>query len=483
MSDLEPIIVPTFDSIRLAMMDSSKKGSAMVEDIAPMIGQAGLPKSQVDELAKLLKSSAGQGVTLPAIKAAVKLAEPIQQGWEGRLQRNDSDAIKDRSHNVGLILGNDPAYAGRLWWDSFRDEPMMGDEPIDDLVASDIMMDISERYSFGPRTSMVFESAIWCCRQNQRNPLTEYLDSLKWDGKSRAECFAQKYLGGGGLQQNKYMLAWLISLVARAYQPGCKVDQMIVLEGKQGIKKSTLLNAIGGEWYLDLSADISTDAALHQMHGYWVVELGELVPLKKAGELATQIISRASDRYRLPYARVPTSRKRTAVFAGTTNADAYLEDATGGRRYLPVPVRAVDIDGVMRDRDQILAEAVDCYRAGVNWWVDDDVMRVDQESRITPDMWHDVVVEHVNQRQALALSARTGANRRSNEISTESIVAALGIPLERADRKAYQRISRIMRQMGWIRSVVMRTDEHGEILSSADGSAKTKVRGYRLMED
>ena len=231
-------------------------------------------------------------------------------------------------------------------------------------------------------------------------------------------------------------------MCARADKPGCKVDQMIVMEGPQGLKKSTVLEVIGGSLYIDMSTDISSNDGFMEMHGKLVVELGELVPLKKAGDRATQIITRKVDHFRAPYERAPSDHKRTAVLAGTTNRDDYLNDPTGGRRYMPFRVVSIDVDAVRRDRDQLWAEAWKLYKAGVEWWVDTDAIREQQKMRMEPDPWDEDVMR---------LVADPNVHDSKGRVTARDIMTGLDVPTDRRDRKMERRVGDLLISHGYKR--------------------------------
>ncbi len=174
------------------------------------------------------------------------------------------------------------------------------------------------------------------------HPIREYLTSLpEWDGRVRAETLLIDYLGA---EDNAYTRAvtrkTLCGAVARVQQPGIKFDHILVLNGNQGIGKSTLIAKLGGDWYSDSLSltDMNDKTAAEKLQGYWILEIGELAGMKKADiDKVKAFISRQDDKYRASFGRRVTPRPRQCIFFGTTNSqNGYLRDITGNRRFWTV---------------------------------------------------------------------------------------------------------------------------------------------------
>ncbi|MCU7522516.1 MAG: hypothetical protein HF312_20050 [Ignavibacteria bacterium] len=206
------------------------------------------------------------------------------------------------------------------------------------------------------------------------HPVKDYIESATWDGTERVEALLIDYLGA---EDNDYVRTvtrkTLVAAVARIYNPGCKFDYMLTLIGKQGIGKSLFVKKLGGAWASDTLVDIKGKEAYEALDGVWIMEMSELVALKKSDrEAIKSYISKQDDTYRKAYQRNVTVNKRKCIFIGTTNDNEFLDDATGNRRFWVVETdslrrkKTVWDDLTEAEISQIWAEALELYRSGEN---------------------------------------------------------------------------------------------------------------------
>jgi len=196
-------------------------------------------------------------------------------------------------------------------------------------------------------------------RDRPFHPVKTYLQGLHWDGTERVDRWLSRYLGTDDTEYSRAVGSrWLTSAVARIFRPGAKADCCLILEGPQGIRKSTALRTLAGEYFTDELADLGSKDAAMQTRGVWIIELSELDSLSHS-EVARikAFMSRTTDRFRPPYGMRLVESPRQCVFAGTVNHSAYLRDETGGRRFWPIACGRIDVDALARDRDQLWAEA------------------------------------------------------------------------------------------------------------------------------
>lgn len=281
------------------------------------------------------------------------------------------------------------------------------------------------------------------------HPVREYLRRLTWDGVPRLDGWLQNYLGATGPRQ--YLQAvgrcLLISAVARVMRPGCQVDHVLVLEGPQGIGKTSAIRVLGGEWATDCVHGMEGVDAAIQLSGKWLVELSELASMRRSEvEVVKAFVSRTVDRYRPPYGRRAVDVPRQCVFIGTTNCSQYLRDATGNRRFWPVRCEKVDVEAIEQDRNHLWAEAFARYNGGDVWHLDPATAQVaaeEQQKRIFVSEIDDRIARYLERIQADEVSAG------------ELYCFALGLDpdasdyAERASRLSVQ-VAAAVRAAGWV---------------------------------
>ncbi|NTW70652.1 MAG: hypothetical protein HGA49_00200 [Eubacteriaceae bacterium] len=223
------------------------------------------------------------------------------------------------------------------------------------------------------------------------HPIREFIDSLpEWDEIPRVDTLLIEYLGA---TDNTYVRSItrkiLCAAIARVMNPGCKFDSMLVLNGPQGVGKSTLIAKLGSEWFSDsLSlSDTKDKTAAEKLQGYWIFEIGELAGLKKAEvETLRSFLSRQNDIYRASFGRRAIPHMRQCVFFGTTNAEkGYLRDTTGNRRFWPVKTpgngRKQSWQITQEEVLQIWAETVIHFKAGEKLYLDATVEKLAKEEQ------------------------------------------------------------------------------------------------------
>jgi len=299
-----------------------------------------------------------------------------------------------------LMLGRRPR------WDRFARQYVLEDpdgsrEPVDDQHALRLRLLLNEMYKLGVSVA-TFQDALYDQgAQDSFHPVLEYLGALKWDGKPRVGEWLVTY---GNAAPSNYTLAvgrlFLVAAVRRVRHPGCKFDELLVLESEQGFDKSRAISALcpRREWFSEtLPLGLDSKQVIERTAGVWIAEAADLVGNKKDVDALKAFLSTSEDGpVRLAYAKEPVRVKRQYIAAGTTNRTQYLRDATGNRRFWPIKVDRMDSSGIERDRDQLWAEAAQLEAAGASIRLAEDLWTVaaaEQEQRHAADPWEEVLAE------------------------------------------------------------------------------------------
>lgn len=245
-------------------------------------------------------------------------------------------------------------------------------------------------------------------RETVISPVRHYLENLATTGVEEARAFLSEVLHNHfGLRRfgahpdairfsELAFRKWLISAVARAFDPGCKADHVLILEGSQGAGKSTAIRILcGDEAFGDSIPPLNSKDAMDYVRGKWIIELAELSSMSKAEvEHVKAYITRTEEKFRPAYGHVSVTYQRRCVFVGTTNRTDYLRDETGNRRFWPIKVGEIKHELLREDRDRIWAAAVSLYRNREEWWLTPEevsLAEVEQSKRTTIDPLYEEV--------------------------------------------------------------------------------------------
>lgn len=268
-----------------------------------------------------------------------------------------------------------------IGFNEFTQEVTSHGEPIDDSFISNLRYSIDSKYYITFTDSDVLDIVEIIARErNSYHPIKQIVDKKTWDNVKRAETLFIDYLGA---EDNSYTRSvarkWLAGAIARVYEPGIKMEIVPVLQGKQGIGKSTLASKLGGDYFVDTLSSLGNSKDDYQLLiGSFIVELGELTGMSNTSvDKIKSFISASFDKIRLPYATMPKKYYRTCVFIGTTNEGQFLSDMTGNRRFFPIEVNEKAPKDVFKLDEttvqQIWAEAYQIYKQGEKLYLDDEL--------------------------------------------------------------------------------------------------------------
>jgi predicted P-loop ATPase len=386
--------------------------------------------------------------------------EPAADDWQADLLRGGNNQIRSCIENFAICFSRHPEWQGALCLDEFRNKVMVTDAApgsiqrgvFDDHCLVDIRR-WCERYFLTGDIDKVRSGIDGAARVNRIHPIRQYLHSLTWDGESRVATFFPIYFGtaaddaAASSYLSEVAKMFLVSAVARVFEPGCQVDHLLVLEGPQGIYKSNALRTLfSTEYFTDQMPSLDSKDASLQLSGKWCIEFAEFDRLAKH-EAATvkAFVTRRIDVYRKPYAHEPSDIPRQTVFTATVNSSEYLVDEAN-RRFWPVRCVWVDIEGLARDRDQIWAEAYKLYREKIQWWPPAQLMRalsVEQEQREIENPFVARIGEWLDEdvtRNQIALDERW--------LTTAQILNDLEVPIAQW-KSTDQHVAKAMRKLGY----------------------------------
>jgi putative DNA primase/helicase len=353
---------------------------------------------------------------------------------------------KTTLRNLRHILRHDPALEGLFRLNQHSEIIEYRGAPLKDSHVSRIRVKIAYDYKAEFSVNLTQEQIVLVAEDNGYHPVRDYLRALKWDGRPRTDDLLSVYAGCSESELNSAISSkFLISAVARIIEPGCKVDTVLILVGKQGYGKSTFFRDLASSpWFKDTALDLGNKDALIALRGAWIYELAELDSVRtREATKVKAFISAQEDDYRPPYARNNECVKRQLVFVGSTNEETFLNDPTGARRYWPVQAdRPPDLGRLGRDRDQLWAEAVHRYSAGERHWLDagQSAALVEAQERFQhEDPWQQAIEEWLSSRGSVPVTA------------LDVLTGAVKMDIDKQGKHHEMRVGGILTRLGYAR--------------------------------
>lgn len=367
-------------------------------------------------------------------------------------------------------------------YDTFHNRKYADGAELSDATARELRERVVLQWRFDPGKSDIQEALERRCEANKYDPVADYLDRVEkqWDGQERLETFFQTYFGAADTALNRKLGATqLIAAVRRVRQPGFPYDIIPVLSGKvnggEGLGKSKALCALAGpENFTDQKfLGVKDQQSQELTQGKWIYELCELEGMTEGQiERMKAQVSRTADRGRPAYGRYSVEQPRTCVFFGTTNEEEYLK-GDFNRRWVPVNVTKADVEGIIRDRDQLWGEAATWESAmaemGTTLELPEDVWgdaKTERAKHTTRDPWESEL------RYVSGFPHPIEGGRYEERISTHILLTdRLNIPKHQQDVGTAKRLSRVMRAIGW--------EKH--FMQFGTGADAQYLNGYRRM--
>lgn len=341
-------------------------------------------------------------------------AREQNRAWAHELEVSETNAIKKSLTNLNIILKKDVLLQG-IRYNQMAEridvtEPLPWENPGYWRDADDAQLEsyLADNYCEFPKTKVI-SGLSKAAEDRAYHPVREYLNHLpKWDGTPRVDTLLIDYLAAEDTPYTRAVTRKsLCAAIRRILTPGCKFDYMLVLNGPQGIGKSTLPGKLGGSWYSDALSlnDTKDKTAAEKLQGNWILEIAELSGMRKMDiETMKAFITRQDDKYRASYGRVVQSHPRQCIIIGTTNAqgDGFIRDNTGGRRFWPVSVNAgKKHPGTLTKEEvaQIWAETMLYVKAGELLYLDEETEKyagLMQQKAVEKDEREGLVKEYLD---------------------------------------------------------------------------------------
>jgi len=399
--------------------------------------------------------------------------------WLGRdsdfRRTKDGNIVKDDQENIKHAI---EALEVRLAYNEFSDKLIVNGEPLEDRVLTALWLRVDTEFHFRPSFEFFDKVIRHLAWENGFHPVKEYLNTLTWDGEPRIDTWLIDYAGAEDNEYTRTVSAMvLVAAVRRIRSPGCKFDEMLVLESGQGMEKSSALSALcpKPEWFSDdLPLHVRSQQLIEGTIGKWIVEASDLAGKRKAdSEQLKATLSRQVDGpARMAYARLPVERARQFIIIGTTNpaGGGYLADPTGARRFWPVRVKRFNVGKIRALRDQLWAEANAREDKGESIRLPEALWAIageQQDERREMDAWEEIIGELV-ENLPVSLNGR-------RKVTTNVIWDVLGIEVARRERSGSMRISEIMQRFGFTRTRVWEGSTQGKTVVGYEGPAPTGV--------
>ncbi len=396
------------------------------------------------------------GLSATAFKKVRKEAQAKVKRFKSKLNRiqaKTADPDKPVPEKDQCSLKKNFHFVEKLWgkilrYNEFTKEIELDGQPID-IGKAKLRLALNHNRQIGLDNLELILMEL--AERNNYHPVREYLEKCGQQSTQPGflDNLAQRYLCTTDPIYDAYLKRTLIGAVARIFEPGCKFDTALILQGSQGLGKSTFFKILaGGDDYFDDSlGDAGDKDERLKIHQSFFLEMAELESVFRRKDIAKikAFLSSGVDNVRPPYARQAVRMPRQSIIVGTTNQDEFLSDATGNRRFWVIPAQKVDLELVRLERDQIWAAAVAAYRAGEKCYLSQaEALQAAEAVKDyqTSDPWQNRVETYLQEHQL------------SQVTTGEILFTALEIEVAHQGRREQMRVAEILKTIGWQRQRV-----------------------------
>jgi putative DNA primase/helicase len=381
---------------------------------------------------------------------------------------------KATRENVLHAFKHDPALRGLVGLNEFSQEmwklkptPWVGPtgiwREVDDYKLAEYLV-LRHDWAQSPSADSIGQALKTVSMDHAFHPVRDRLKALTWDKTDRLGewLFEALSLNANDMPPRKaqYIAAvgkWFImGMVARVLRPGCKFDYMLVLEGPQGYRKSTLGRVLAGDYFSDTHLDLGNKDSYLQLQGCWVHEFSELHAITgKDVTLVKAFVSAQIDYLRAPFDRRPAKYPRQCVFFGTSNNNKWARDRTGNRRMWPIEISVpVRTEWVQANLDQLLAEALHRVKANERFFPTHEEelawFQPEQAKRVQTTQTEEALMQFLcGDRTAKGWSP---GNEIPERVTLLSCLEGVGIDVAKgsSNRNTQSEVIELLHKWGWV---------------------------------
>lgn len=425
--------------------DQDKKYKTRKNVISAILTMGKLLKAETCQVSVLeWRPEKGKGIDDAIVKEGSEFLEGL---LENRIGLDDYEqARKERVPRLDaaeLIEFCEGEFEDRLSYDELKGEVLLDANPFD--LANTTKVWFIENFGYQCGKEDLLDTLLYLAQKKSFNPVVQYLNSVRqFASRVSIDNLATRYFGTNNPLYDLFVKVWLIGAVARALNPGCQLDYVLVLYGKQRIGKSSFFRGLGGPWFDDSIDDISKDDALLILNRSWIQEFAELerIVSKTAAGKVKVFITRRNDVFRKKYDREASEHPRRTALCASVNKTDFLVDETGNTRFLVVPIPEakgrLDLNLLNDERDGIWASAIDAYLAGAQWWLSPEQeveSELNNERFKTHDEWQSLIEHYLGDREMVSMA--------------EILDDVFSLENAKKDINVQKRVAGILRALGW----------------------------------
>jgi len=451
-SDLEQFATPGSQWLLCFDRDEKKKAQLSVAAGKKKLRQA-LSGSECFVADIIWKSEQGKGLDDFVVSNGSGAFDPAYHKAIASLEK----AFRSNSGNEVQPAGSKKKQHLNLldsrWGNKLRFNEMTLTVELDDkpLNLDTLSVQLASEFDIDISKDVAFEIVLFLAKKRTYHPVREYLERVATyhpvQDLSILDSIATRYFGSVEPLHNVFMRKTLIALVKRIFEPGCQLDTATILQGKQGVQKSTFWRALvkNADWFDDTIASGGSDKDERlKLRRFWIMELAELEAVFRRKEIASLrgFLTTKSDNIRVPYGRSIESFPRTSGFVGSVNPCEFLVDPEGHRRYwiIPVLVDRIPVEKLVHELDQLWAAAVHAYRLDEQHWLtpDEEKRNALLNKRFeVGDSWQENIELYLE--------------TTSETTITDILTNCLRLEFGRHDRSSQMRVAEALKRLGWVK--------------------------------